>query len=444
MTKPGKPDAPAPDAAAEGHDAGSGGEAPTRVKFADRLQEIMETDDDALEQQVRERAAPFAGDDADADELEEGDDAEGLSVGEEGEDDGGEEGEREPGDEADPAGERDVDDDGEGDEDGEGDPEVDDDEEGAGEELEGYVVLDLPARHEGDPDFQLPINVAELEELGIDAEDAVQRVNQLRNGYAYRREAEEIVTQVQEDRDELDLMYEALSADPTGFLVKNVDPKVRSSVVEQLILELDDDSFEALTQRVTQLARNPQSRDTARTKAENERLTSERDTERAQRVAREVKKQLREINGAIRGLIPETMNPRLAGAFRAEAAAELQQHVKENNLQSLDPAEVSAILADRGVLEAFDVPLNGGRPSGSDDPPRKKKRASADTAQDRPAGDKKKPDVRERLKRRKSAASTPAGAGSAAPAGFKKVPGERHDDKMSRLRRHLGLRQKKS
>jgi hypothetical protein len=77
-------------------------------------------------------------------------------------------------------------------------------------------------------------------------------------------------------------------------------------------------------------------------------------------------------------------------------------------------------------------------------PPKKAagKKADAPKAPAAAAPKGKVPDVRERLKRRKSAAITPAGAGSAAPAGFMKVPGEKYGDRRNRLAKALGLPEK--
>lgn len=427
--------------------------------FKDRIKELQAADDATIQDMLAGAPAmdPSSGDDDGAgDSFDEGeDDAEGQRVsgqddGEhlEGEDPDEEEGERGGSEDAgDVEGEQPDDD--AGDEEGERDGEVDDDEEELElEDLleeEGFALVKLPARHEGDPDFELPLDLEMLDELGIDPSDAVERLNQMRNGYQYRAEVDAELEAVREDQAELDSIQAALEEDPAGFLTSSVAPAVRNDVAENLVLSLDEEAFSELADKVVRWARNPESRTTAATAAENERLKKERDAVKVSRTKKQLTNQIRDIGKAIRSLVPDTMKERTQKRFVKLAAAELRDYVREQKLETLDPEEVPTILSDLGVLEDFNL-SNGRKSSASgNDRPKSRKRGSSKKDQPKSSAGKKakKKDVRERLKRRKRAASTPAGAGSAAASGFTKVPGESHEERMTRLRRHLGVPKKK-
>lgn len=341
--------------------------------------------------------------------------------------------------------------DGEGDGDAAGAPAGEGGEgDGGGEGDDDFVVVSLPGRRPTDEDFELPLDVAALEAAGIDPADAVERLNQLRNGAMRRQEHETAMAEVATQQDELDGIYQALEQNPTAFLIEHVDPKMRADVVRDLVLELDDEAFDAFMQRVDGWARDPQTRTVARTDAENKRLKAER--ERSTDVAADnaQKKLVRDISTAIRSVLPEDFDQRRARMFEREAAAELREHAKKNKLTHLDPAEIPELLAELGVLEVFNISANGHEPepegSAAERPARKAagKNGADGKKPSKPApAPKKAPDVRERLKRRKSAATTPAGAGSAAPAGFTKVPGETYEQRRNRLARALGVKEKK-
>lgn len=455
------PDAGAADSGPSGGAQDDGGS-----PFKSRIKELQDADDATLEQMLAgapEMDPSGSSDSGGADDSleQEDDDAEGQRVREddeehlEGEGSGDEEGERGGTEDADDEEGEDLELDAEHEE-RERDEEVDADEEAEeGVELEdlleeeGFAVVKLPARHQGDPDFELPIDLEMLEELGIDPSEAVERMNQMRNGYQYRAEVDAQLEEVRADQAELDGIQAALEEDPSGFLTSSVAPAVRNEVAENLVLQLDDDAFSELAEKVVRWARNPDTRTTAATAAENARLKKERDATKTARTRKQIQNQVREIGTAIRSLVPDTMQERTATRFVKLAAAELREYVRENELETLDPEEVPTILSDLGVLEDFNVSPNGRSGSASDsDRPKSRKRKAAKgktKASSKSSADSKtkKTDVRERLRRRKRAASTPAGAGSAAASGFTKVPGESHEERMTRLRRHLGVPKKK-
>jgi hypothetical protein len=307
----------------------------------------------------------------------------------------------------------------------------------AGGDDDDFVVVSLPARKAGEEDFELPLDIAALEAAGIDPADAVERLNQLRNGAMYRREYEDAIADVQKDKADLDGIYEAMEADPAAFLMETVAPTVRSSVVEALLLELEEEHFDKLVRKINTWARDPNSRVTQRTDAENKRLKAERERTRSSATVAKTQDLIRDIGAAIRSVLPDDYDPKKAKMFSMQAAAELNAHLKATKQTTLDPAKVPELLGELGVLEFFGISptKNGERSASGVTPPKAPGK--------KPAAVKgKAPDVRERMRRRKGAATTPGGAGSAAPAGFTKVPGETYTDRRNRLSRALGLPEK--
>lgn len=322
--------------------------------------------------------------------------------------------------------------------------------EGAGEDGgdvgdEDFVVVALPARRQGDPDFELPIDRAVLEELGLDEKDVVERVNQLKNGALYRAEFEAAKADIDSQQQELDGIYEALADDPVAFMAENVDGGLRAQVAEALLLELDDEAFDAVVRKIDGWARDPGQRETTRTKEENRRLKAVQTRQTTSSTAAAQKKLEGDLRTAIRSVLPDGLDPRRVRAYEREAATELKAYAKEHKLTTLDPAKVPEILLERAVHEVVGISLNGEKSSSAGGAPPKSSGKNGDgkkpSSAAAPKG--KTPDVRERLRRRKSAATTPAGAGSAASAGFTKVSGEDYQTRRNRVAKWLGLKEKK-
>lgn len=321
--------------------------------------------------------------------------------------------------------------------------------EGAGDEGEDddIVFLKLPARRKGDPDFELPVDVEFLEAAGIDPADAVERINQLRNGAMYRAEHEEAMGQVQAQQDELDGIYEDLEADPAGFILEAVNPKLRTGLAEQLVTSLDDESFNQLVRKMEGWRRNPQTREAAAATAEVKRLRESQKRATDRDTNKQTTQNVRAVGNAIKSLIPDGMDEGRADRFVRAAATELRRHVADNKLTTLEPSEIPEILGNIGVLEDYGISLDDEGAEAASTPPQETPSVNGKTRprKDAKAGSKSKAkgeDVRERLKRRKASASTPAGAGSAAPTGFQKVQGESYGDRRNRLARAMGLPEK--
>lgn len=248
---------------------------------------------------------------------------------------------------------------------------------------------------------------------------------------------------VRQERDELDAIYEGLAADPAAFLTGNVDPEIQRDVARNLILEMDDESFDALVDDISDWARNPQARETEATRAENERLRREADTRREVQERRQVNRQAAQIAQAVDDMIPDDFDDSRADRFFRFALAELQT-VMTKHKTTIEPAEVPELLGRLGVLEDFGLSTNGGsrasavdRPSAGDSASRK---GSADPAQ---GSEPTSEEIQGRMERRKQAAATaPAGAGSGAAEGLKPPPGQTYKERRNWLARRLGLPEK--
>lgn len=299
------------------------------------------------------------------------------------------------------------------------------------------IVAKLPGRQPDDPDFELPLDRAALEEAGIDPDEAVERLNQLRNGALRRNQVAQALEGVQKQRAELDTIYESMEADPSGFLTTRVAPKLREKVAVDLLMSLDEEGFSRVVDRADVWVRKPDVRRTEATAAENARLKAERDSLREAGTRSDDVTTGTQIAQQIEGLIPDTMTDARADRFFRFATDELIRYAEQHRLESLDAAKVPQILSDLGVLDDFGLSPDG-QPTrttdgtGSADGARPA--GSAPNAETDPTGE----DAAERMRRRREAAATaPAGAGAGAAGGFKKVPGERHADRMARLKKSL-------
>jgi hypothetical protein len=331
----------------------------------------------------------------------------------------------------------------------EGEEEEAEDTQAAEADDDAVIYVAVPAREKGREDFELPIDVEFLEALGIDPKDVVERINQLKNGNMYRADAEAAVAAVENDRAELDAIYETMQADPVGFLVQHVDEGLRGQVVDELLVQLDDEALRGLAQRIQHYTRDPESRELAKTKAERDRLKRERDRLASSGEADQQKAYTRDLRTAISSVVPEGATKNVADMFVRTAARELQLYARDNKLTTLEPAKIPAILAEIGLLEAYKFPASNGRGASRAEAPTTNSSGKKPEVGEKPAKGARVDraevaTVRDRLKRRKSAsATTPAGAGSAAPAGFQKVPGESYLERRNRLARALNLKEKK-
>lgn len=297
------------------------------------------------------------------------------------------------------------------------------------EDDEGRLFMELPNRQpDGDP-HRVPVTQDALEAAGLTPAEARERLNQLHNGYGRRKALRDERRAFEEERN---AFFEELDADPAGFLANEIDGEIRKDVVKALLRELDDEAYTEVLQTADELS-DSDARKRARDEAELERRrkADEREEKRSEGKDPEVQA----IQDAILELVPEDMDDLDAHDFVTMAGRRLKTHAVRHKLKELDPAEIPDLLADLGVLDAFD--LAGGAGEGSNGAG-KPARSSAPKGTE--AKGKKAPDTRSRLKRRQdSSRTTPAGAGGAAAQGFQPVKGETYLERRNRVAKKLGL-----
>lgn len=306
------------------------------------------------------------------------------------------------------------------------------------EEDEDLVTLTFPGRKPDDPPVEITMTREEAEEQGYDPQELVERNRQLNNGYARRQALQAERQEFEAERDEF---MEGLRTDPAGFITQHVDPKLRAEVAETVLLELEPDEFKKVRDRVDKWSRNPENRESERTKAELRRLKAEKERREQGAQKDTVKENVRQIGTAVTDLVPEDMDDERAEKFFRIAVREIQDHIQREKLDVLEPEKVPEVLASSGVLEAYGLSPDGSATEGS--PSQNGTSSAAPKRAPGKKGSKAKGDARTRMIRRKNAVATPAGASSSAASGFQKVQGERYEDRADRLRKHLGLKPKK-
>lgn len=426
--------------AGEGGDAGDGASEPQRETFEDRLQRIAEADDlsevtgdegadpDAAHLQDAGEDAETSEEDKPSGELPDGysrtddgrirgpdgkfysaDQVEALRAGEDVEP------VAEP-DETEAA----------GDEGGEDEP----------------LVVSVPGREPDDPDVELPLDAEALEELGISAQEARERVQQLRNGYMRREELHRHMEQVQTDRAELEFIEQQLAEAPEDFILGHVSPDIQQRVVERVLATMDDDQFRSLVEKVAGWERDPVSRRDEAVRLREERLERREQLRRDyQRKAASTERAV-EIGQRIDQIVPESWPDDKRRRFFRFSVAALEDHIRQNQIEDLDPADVPQVLGRIGILDDFGLADRGASETGSADGSSASSAGSdgsageAEIERAKRAGE----EVRERVKRRKDAAATaPAGAGSSVLGGAKPPKGQSFEERMNWLEKRLGV-----
>lgn len=307
---------------------------------------------------------------------------------------------------------------------------------------EDAVVLTFPGRTEEDEPVELALTREQIEAMGLDAEQVLERNRQLNNGYARRAALQAERAELDRDRQEFEGILRSLKDEPAAFVVEHVAPEMREQLVEELLVTLDAKTFQKVVDRVDRWARDPRDRELEGTRRENRRLRARDEAERAEGAQDDVRQNVMQVRDAIQDLIPDDMPEERAKSFFRLAVTAMQDHARRNELTLLEPAKVPEVLASLGVLEGFGLSADaqGAGPSRAN---------GAGSAAAKSAPDEKRPagqegGVRSRMDRRRKAVTTPAGAASSAAAGFRKVKGERHESRMDRLYKTLGLQRKRS
>lgn len=302
------------------------------------------------------------------------------------------------------------------------------------------AVVRLPGRRDGDAPFELPLGHpkvrAVLEELGVDVEQALNRTRQAANGFMRRVDYEAGRAELDAQREELTSIVEALSDEQgvSEFVVSNVNPKAHRRIAERLLMALPDEDYRALLETIDEWEARTGARETAHTRAENERLRQARDRDAQARATRPSREWANQATVAITRLIPEDMDDSDADDFFQFALTKLQAHVASTK-ELPKPDDIPALLKQLRVLDRFGLAAES---SAGEQPPavtRQKKPAAAKAAQG------KAPNTGATLKaradRRRNAAIAPAGAGSAMAAGGRPPKGQSWEERKAWLRKKL-------
>lgn len=295
------------------------------------------------------------------------------------------------------------------------------------------IVAKLPGRRPDDPDFDLPLDKAALEALGITPEEALDRVAQLRNMGMRRAELVTQLEAVNADRAELDSFEEALRTDPGGFLSERVPEPVQEAVAEKLLKRLSPEAWDRLMEKCAAWDKAPEKRSTEHVREENERLRAEQKRRDEVATRRAESAEVKSIGTAIADLIPDDMGQAKGDRFFDYAIQQLQRHIEKHGIKTLDPTEVPQILADLGVLQDFGLSV-AEKPTTV--PPAKTAPPKGAAA---PARTQTGEDLKKRVETRKAAATAPAGAGSGTSGRPPLPKGHTWDQKKAWLKDRLGI-----
>ncbi len=297
------------------------------------------------------------------------------------------------------------------------------------------IKVALPARQKGQPDLEFELPRAPLEEAGVDVDELLERVSQLRKMGLRAQELLPAREDLAARQAELDEVEAELDADPVSFIVSRIEqPALQEKIVERLLTSLDEDAFTRILAIADRLAKDP-------VKRENERLKQERaDRDRREDRTRDTGERkaslaaARRIGEQIVTVMEEVGvdgdDPR-AERFFDYAMSSLGRHITKNKIENLDPSTVPELLEQLGVLQDFGL---------------KRGTRSADTPKpkdEKTKGDGKQKDPRERDRRRREAATAPGGDGAPALGGERPPKGHNHGQRMGWLRERLGLPKKR-
>lgn len=341
------------------------------------------------------------------DEDEEGDEGEEIEGGE-GEEDAGEGAEGEDGEGAGAEGE-------------EGEGEGEEEDEGEGEEGD-VVTVTLHDRNGNPVEIDVEPEIAEI--LRADDNDRMRRIE-------FNRQMSEVT----EQRAELDAIGNYLESDPVGFIGERVKPELRIEVVRSLLAMASAEEFEQMLSNVNDWD-DPETRELAALRMQNDRAKKRREAEDAASKRKEIEDSGRAIVGMIEelgaGLDEESLE-----LFIDTAAKKVQDYLDDNKLNVLDPARVPALLEKAGILKLFNITPGKPAPVAAR-PAAGKKEKPAVTAEEKAKGEKGAAQMKKRAAKRKVAtAVAPAGTGAAQT--IAKPPAHKTGkDRINWLRQQVG------
>lgn len=311
---------------------------------------------------------------------------------------------REPADDRPPApeGEQDDDDEVELAADPEPEEEVEEEDEGPAADRVRLTV----APEEGDEPLEIEVAAddpeirAALQRLQARAQEA----DVLERGVA---QLEEQRAQIEADIDSLDAIDLELRMDPAGFIHSRVPEQTRVEVAKNLLY--DDAVFEAVEEMFDEWSRKPHKREVDQARHEAQRLERRQKLESKQRELRESRARARTVLAEINDLIPKSMSPADAEAFRRDAIVEIKEHSKRNG--NLTVEDIPKILGRRMRLYGIEPQTGTKKDAGT------RARASAPSTGER---------FKKQVERRKK-------AGATAPATAGHIPSNRKPPKGSSL-----------
>lgn len=310
------------------------------------------------------------------------------------------------------------------------------------------LVFKVPGRADGDKDVDVVLDRAAMEKAGIDPDEAVERLAQLRNGYKRnaalekdRREFETREAQFNDTMAEVD-------QDPRSYMLDHVKAEHHKDIVLDLLSRMKEEDYDAVAEHFDQWQDDPSKRRTAAADAREAALErkDKRTTAKAESKART--DYTNALHESITSLMPEGWDEAQANEFYDFAGLALQRWGSAQPKGTrLDPKEAPALLQKLGVLKRFELALPDGdaadagkgktrTPSAK---PSSKAPAKPASAADREARARQTAkDLEARHTRRQEAAAVPAGAGAAAAsAGFPK--GQTFMDRMKAIRKKIGV-----
>lgn len=208
------------------------------------------------------------------------------------------------------------------------------------------VDPDAPAPGEeaaaGDPGFvrvTLP-GLTERGETDMEADvspELAERIERLRNDGLRRSAYNEAMKEVADGRAELAAVTQALEVDPVGFAMNHMTKERQIEVAKALVLE----HFDALLPDLVKYDQDPAARQGDRvTLRDKMKESGER-----MRTTTEVQRRAADVFRAVDALLPENLDPKIANAFRADAARDLIDEV--NAGRPVAPEAVGTLLSRR-------------------------------------------------------------------------------------------------
>jgi len=258
--------------------------------------------------------------------------------------------------------------------------------------------------------FTLKVGEVELD-LEVEDEETRAALVEMQNDLARISDVDATVERTRESalknqRDSVALQQieEELRLDPAGYIGDRVHPSIRVELAKSLLL--DDEVLQAVEDTLTKWIDDPSQRqvDAAERKATR---VEQKEMFRAQRErVRADQENATAVFDKIMEITPADMDHATAKMWHTDAITEIQQHVRDNDIEKLDPEQIPHILAARMQLYGIGTTARVVRAQPADERGKdlEKQLKAAKEMPDR---------IRKRVSKRKTVATTPSGAGGA-------------------------------